>query len=349
MISSEWQTFLQTQGAHFNAAHQIQDFGLPQQEQEQVLQTTVLSDLSHYGLIQVSGADASQFLQGQFTNDVREIKDNYSQSSAWCSTKGRILVNFRLFKRHEDYFLLLPHDSVENTLKRLTMYILRSAVRLTDVSTQLLRIGVSGENSVEILQQSLGVELPAAKNETLTSGPVTVLNISDQIPRYIIVTDFNTMQSLWQQCPLPKVGPSAWDLLDILAGYPHISAHIADAFVPQMVNYELLGGVNFKKGCYAGQEIVARLQYLGNLKQRMYLGRIKTKADCPAPGSNIYAPNNTQSIGQLVNVQPHPMGGCAALAVLQIAHAEIASSFHIGCADGPIFQLETQPYELAVA
>jgi folate-binding protein YgfZ len=138
-------------------------------------------------------------------------------------------------------------------------------------------------------------------------------------------------------------------LLDILAGYPQITAQTADAFVPQMVNYELLGGVNFKKGCYAGQEIVARLQYLGNLKQRMYLGRIKTETDCPAPGSAIYVADNAQSIGQLVNVQPHPMGGCAALAVLQIAQAEIASSFHVGSATGPVFQLEVQPYELAVA
>ncbi len=346
-MTSQWQTYLTSQNAQFDEQGQLQDFGQPVQEQQQVLQTTVFADLSHYALVQVSGNDASQFLQGQFTNDVREVNDIHSQSSSWCSPKGRILVNFRLFKRGDDYYLLLPADCLATTLKRLQMYVLRSDVKLTDVSDSLVRLGISGDQSAQILQTGLGIELPSEDNGVVTAGNVTVIKIAGVMPRYLVIGEADVLQTFCGQQSLPLVGQKAWGLLDILAGYPQITAATADEFVPQMVNFELIGGVNFKKGCYAGQEIVARLQYLGNLKQRMYLGRIQTDS-APAANTALYVAGQEQSVGQLVSAQAHPNGGYAALAVLQIAQAD-ASEIHLGSADGAVFSVEPLPYELNAA
>lgn len=346
-MTSQWRTYLNSQNGQFDEQGQLQDFGQPVQEQQQVLQTTVLADLSHYALVQASGKDASQFLQGQFTNDMREVNDTRSQVSSWCSPKGRILVNFRLFKRNDAYYLLLPIDCLAATLKRLQMYVLRSDVKLVDVSDSLVRLGVSGDQSAQLLQMGLGIELPNEDNGCVTVGDVTVLKIAGIMPRYLVIGEPDVLQTFCQQQSMPFVGVKAWGLLDILTGYPQITAATADMFVPQMVNFELIGGVNFKKGCYAGQEIVARLQYLGNLKQRMYLGRIQTDS-APAAGAFLYVAGQEQSIGQLVSAQPHPQGGYAALAVLQIARAD-APAIHLGSAEGALFSLEPQPYELNVA
>ncbi len=244
----------------------------------------VITKLESFGVIKVSGNDAENFLQGQFTNDVRQVTVEQSQLSAWCSSKGRIIVNFRLFRRDDAYYLLLPKDSIAFMLKRLQMYVLRADVKLENVSDKLSCLGVVGdypENNFAVLKVETG--------------------------RYLVVVEANIDNY--------EVDTGRWELLNILAGLPQIVAATAEAFVPQMVNFDAIGGVSFKKGCYTGQEVVARMHYLGTVKRRMYLAKIDT-TKVPQPGDDL------NGIGKIVNAQAHPDGGVVVLAVLQIKEAE---------------------------
>jgi hypothetical protein len=323
---------------------------LSELELQHALYGNILTDLSHLGVIKVSGNDAEKFLQGQFTNDVRQVNTTQSQLSAWCSSKGRILVNFRLLQRDDNaYYLLMPQANVEATLKRLPMYVLRSQVKLENVSDVLSCIGVAGTHSTQLLGSCLRGSLPSAVNDTLTTGLVTVLHIHGPTARYIVLSEeVPTLQTLWQGLVaggVYPVGMEAWELLDILAGVPTILPPLVDEFVPQMVNYQALGGVNFKKGCYSGQEIVARMQYLGTLKRRMYLLKIDTIL-IPPPGENLYVSNETQSVGQIVNAQLHPDGGVIALAVISISHAE-NEVVHLHSQAGEFLKLLELPYSFS--
>jgi hypothetical protein len=139
-----------------------------------------------------------------------------------------------------------------------------------------------------------------------------------------------------------------WDWLDIMAGIPGVHPETSDAFVPQMANLEIVGGVNFKKGCYPGQEIVARMQYLGKLKQRMYRARFEGNTQ-PHPGDSIFAPDFPgQSAGTVVAAQPAPDNGFDLLAVIQISSAE-AGELHLGSETGPKLSLQNLPYPVAPA
>lgn len=318
-------------------------------ELQSALHDNILTDLSHLGIIKVSGTDAEKFLQGQFTNDIRQVNTTRSQLSAWCSPKGRILVNFRLFQRNDNaYYLLMPQANIEATLQRLPKYVLRSQVQLEDVSSQFSGTGVAGAQSTQLLANCLNASPPSTVNDSLTTSLITVLHIHGPTARYIVLSEeVPILQTLWQSLVAGgshPVSTDVWDLLDILAGVPHILPPGVDEFVPQMVNYQALGGINFKKGCYTGQEIVARMQYLGTLKRRMYLVKIDTTLP-PPPGDTLYVRNETQSVGQIVNAQPHPDGGAIALAVISIRHVE-KEEIHLHSQTGEVLELLELPYSL---
>jgi folate-binding protein YgfZ len=166
------------------------------------------------------------------------------------------------------------------------------------------------------------------------------------LPRFeAYVSSLDTAQKLWDTLNVrgAPVGESAWRLLEIKAGLPAIFAGTSELFVPQMTNLHLINGVSFTKGCYPGQEIVARMQYLGTLKRRMYLGHVDTDQQA-SPGDSLFtSADQEQAIGRVVDAQPHPDGGQSLLAVIQIKLAE-AGDIHLGSADGPLVVLEPLPY-----
>lgn len=301
----------------------------------------MISNLSNFGLIKVTGNDAETFLQGQFTNDVRQVTDKHSQLSALCSPKGRVIVNFRLFKRDNAYYLLLPKDSLATSLKRLQMYVLRAKAKLEDASESLYAIGIAGADSTQILIDCLGFAPPTEVDASLTVEKITVLKVPDNQARYIVLTE--TPDNI-SACGEKTADESEWQLLDILAGLPQILPATSEAFVPQMLNYDILNGISFKKGCYTGQEIVARMQYLGSLKRRMYLAKIET-AQLPQPGDALYISTNEQSVGKIVNASTHPDGGAIVLAVIKIAEAD-AHEIHWQSQQGDCLQLLDLPYSL---
>ena len=198
-----WNQYLRQAKAQF-ANNVVVNFEQPAEEQKQALHGDIVTDLSHFGLIKVSGADAEKFLQGQSTNDVRQVTAKHSQLNAFCSPKGRIIVNFRLFRRDDAYYLFLPQESVAAILKRLQMYVLRAAVKLEDYSDNLLCIGVAGTNSSQILADCLGHAPPAEVNASFTTEQITVLQVPGIQPCYLIFSE--TMPELWQCIN----APSSW-------------------------------------------------------------------------------------------------------------------------------------------
>ncbi|MDX1251931.1 MAG: folate-binding protein YgfZ [Gammaproteobacteria bacterium] len=318
-MNSEWKTFLEDAGAVIENGG-VRHFGDSAQELQAANRENVLADLSHLGLIKVSGADAATFLQSQFTNDVREVSEQRSQLSAYCSPKGRMLACFRLFMRDGAYYLRLPLEIVEPTLKRLRMFVLRAKVTLEDASDTLIRIGLAGPDAAKILSGA-----PESVDGVGNATGSTIIRVPGAQPRFEIIGPVDTIKEIWATLHphVTPVGANVWDLLDIRAGIPTVHTATADTFVPQMVNLDTLGGVSFTKGCYPGQEIVARVHYLGTIKRRMYLAHIATNAT-PHPGDAVHAAGNTgkQGVGTIVTAQPSPAGGFEALAIIEVNAAE---------------------------
>ncbi len=344
LINRSWQDFLADNGAVIEHG-QVVSFGRPEQERKAVQTTNILTDLSPQGLIKVSGEDSVDFLQNQFSNDIREIGPQLSQLNAWCNAKGRMLASLRVFQTGDDYFLLLADDLLEATLKRLRMFVLRSKVTLEDVSDEWVGIGLAGDDSPALLAKQID-RLPEKTNQVVQENRLIIIRLAGKAPRFQIHGQLPDMRSFWQalQTNATAVGYPVWNWLEIQAGIPNIVTNTKEAFVPQMVNYSTLGGVSFTKGCYPGQEVVARMHYLGKLKRRMYLAQVETET-LPEAGENLFpaGENEAQSCGKVVCAELAPEGGVDLLAVLQIAVAE-TGEIHLGSENGPILHLQKDPY-----
>lgn len=344
-MHSSWQAFLQQAGANV-ALGRVEDFGDPAAERAAALDADIIVDLSHYGLIKAEGPDSATFLQGQLTNDVRRVNDEHSQYSSHLSAKGRMQNLFRLFQRNGAYYLRMPHELVEPSLLRMRKYVLMSKVTLSDASDELLRIGVSGAHAFAALARDLD-RMPQHTDDVSHGNGYTVIRVAGPHPRVEVYGSAEDMQPLWQKLtPSARpAGASAWALLDIRAGLPEIEPANIEAFVPQMVNLQLIDGVSFRKGCYTGQEIVARMQYLGKLKRRMYLAHVDAAA-APAVGAELYCTSSEsgQGAGKVVAAQPTPAGGFDLLVVVQQSLVDAAEDIRIGDAAGPRLTFGNLPY-----
>ncbi len=346
MMLPDWQNFLSDAGAELEQGRVV-SFGNPERERSIVMTGSMFCDLSHRGLIAVTGEEALEFLQNQLSSDVREVSGTRSQLSSYCSPRGRMLASPRVFRRNDTFYLNLPIEILAPTLQRLRMFVLRARVSLADHSLELVRCGYAGPDAEQELKEALG-DCPAAVDDTLQAGELTVLRIPGQHPRFEIHGPTGAVTKLWERLNVrgAPVGAASWALLDILSGIPNIYPATVDRFVPQMANLQLIGGLSFKKGCYPGQEVVARMHYLGNVKRRMY--RISAVTDTiPKPGDSIVAAGKgtNEPSGTIVEAQLNPdSSGVAALAVLRIADAE-QQQLRLWDADGAKVTLETLPYD----
>jgi folate-binding protein YgfZ len=345
-MKADWKSFLAEAGAEFEG-ELVATYGNPVQELNVTLTGNVFADLSHCGLISVHGPDAHNFLQSQLSNDLRELGEDSSQLNSWCNAKGRMLVIFRVFMRRDSYYLRLPVEMVDEVIGRLQRYVLRQQVSVEDASNTFIGIGLCGPGAVEELRNATGA-VPEDPDGVARTRDMTIIRVPGIHPRFEIYTVLDAVRHLWDMLNVrcAPVGLAAWKLLEIEAGLPTVYPATAEAFVPQMANLQLVGGVSFKKGCYPGQEVIARMQYLGKLKRRMYLGHVKT-GTLPQPGDDLYGANDAeQPVGKIVDAQPHPDGGYAALAVIQIVSAD-DGDVHLGSADGPRFEFRDLPYAFA--
>ena len=301
-----------------------------------------LTDLSHFGLIRASGPDVRSFLQGQLTNDINAVTTERAQFSSYCNPKGRMLGSFWIFQRGEDLYLQLPVERLASILQRLGMFVLRSDVTLGDASDELARFGLSGDCAEALLPFA-----PGADKACLTRDQITIVRLPGDRPRFELVGPADILADHWEKllAKAEQTGSEFWSLMDIRAGMPNVFEDTTEAFVPQMANLQLVDGVSFTKGCYTGQEVVARMQYLGKLKRRMYHARIDSP-QAPARGAEVFSPSSdsAQGAGRVVDVAASPEGGFEVLVVAQISSAE-ADDLRLQDAQGPRLHLLQLPYQ----
>ncbi len=343
-MNQNWQQFLREQHAHITNGV-VEHFGDAEAEINLTQNTgNIVCDLSHYGLIAVTGDDAQSFMQGQFSNDVTQVSPQHSQLNSYNNPKGRCLACFRLLMHEDRYLLRLPAEILAPTLQRLRMFVLRSAVILDDASDQVCRMGLAGTAAEALLAQR-GLA-PEGVDHCSHDEKLTVVRVpSARHPRFEVYGDAETLQALWREAAamLTPVGEGGWRLLEIEAGLPEVFSTTREVFVPQMLNLDKLNGISFTKGCYTGQEIVARMHYLGKLKRRMYLAEV-TSPQAPQAGDKLYA-GGEQSVGEVVNSQHLGNDHHRLLAVIQI-QAIGETPIHLGTNGGPLLRRQALPYSL---
>jgi len=342
-MNPDWQSFLERQGAVLDAGV-VQHFGDPEAELRAAGQDTVLCDLGQFGLLRVAGEDAQTFLQNMLSNDIHELDAGRAQLSSLNTPKGRMIASMLIWRDGGDYLLQLPRILCEPLRKKLGMYVLRAKVKVSAASDEIVLLGLSGEKAQDVLQGQFG-ELPQQPFGFLAFGRVGVLRLGDR--RFQVSVPMREAPALWQALvrPAQPAGSAGWDWLTIRAGIPVILPQTQEQFVPQMVNFELLGGVNFKKGCYPGQEIVARMQYLGKAKRRMYLAHLDG-GEVPQPGDELFSADmEGQASGMIANAAPAPGGGYDVLAVMQIASHE-SQVLHWKSMQGEALRFLPLPYFL---
>ncbi len=302
------------------------------------------------GLIRVAGDDAASFLHTQLTNAVEDLPADTARLAGYCSPKGRLMASFLAWRDAEGIVLQLSADIQPAIQKRLAMFVLRAKAKLSDLSATHRVLGVAGAGAQAALAQA-GLPAPQGPLAVAHADGVTVIRLADALadtdsaPRWQIVASADRAEALRQTlgATLASAAPAFWDWLDIGSGIPRITAATQEQFVPQMINFELIGGVNFRKGCYPGQEIVARSQYRGTLKRRMW--RVHGAGDVPAAAAEIFRPEDPeQPCGMIVNAAAAPQGGWDGLAELKIDAA--AGALHLGAATGVVLATRALPYEV---
>jgi folate-binding protein YgfZ len=309
---------------------------------------TIIAPLDDYGAIAVAGEENSGFLQNQFSNDVRLVTESHSQLNAYCSAKGRVLSLMRVIKQQDCYYLLLPKERLPATLNRLKMFVLRSKVTLEEASDSMGVIGIAGANADALLTHIVS-SLPEQADECIYNNQVSAVKLAGPLNRYLLFAPYAALMTIWTQYKQDAIAVSTqtWSYLDIQAGVPEVYDANSDEFVPQMLNLHSLNGISFTKGCYPGQEVVARMHYLGKQKRRMYLAHVDSDS-APQPGENLYSDQNEsgQSVGKIVSASPAPQGGYEVLAVMQIASVE--SHNNIYTPQKAALDLKELPYSVEV-
>ncbi len=294
-----------------------------------------IAPLPHMGVIRADGADAANFLQGQMTQDFLHLGSSEARLAAFCSAQGRMLASFFGFKRGTSEILLVCNrDILSATLKNLSRFVLRAKVKLDDASADYGLYGLAGA-ALESLAE--GALAPWTK---IDRGDASVIGLypADGIPR-----------ALWL-APMAHAAPSGsaldsgvWAWGEVRSGIAMITEPVVQAFVPQMLNYESVGGVNFKKGCYPGQEVVARSQFRGTLKRRAFLAHAEAAMSV---GDELFQDTDpSQPCGIVAQATKSPIGGYDAIVSMQVAAAE-AGALHLGSAVGPMLSVASPPYPL---
>ena len=289
----------------------MRDYGKPEQEAA-AIDANVITDLSFLSVVRITGKDATDFLHGQFTTDIAQLGSGVAQLSAWCNPRGQVVVNFIITRHGDEFLLLLPHELKDAFLRRLRLYILRAAVTVEDCDSTKQCIGVR-------------YVMPGTASDmwdrAVFEDNLVTLPVPGTTDRWIHCGTVPVLIELWQRhvrhCT--AIGSHAWHLFDILAGLPWITAATSETCLPQLLNLDELGGLSYRKGCFPGQEIIARLHYRGKVGQRLFLARLDS-ATAIQPGVRIHAVNTPHAVGTVINSVMHPRRGLYALVTLEIDH-----------------------------
>ncbi len=329
-MNPHWRSFLESAEGVFDAdSVELLNFGDAAGELQAAKQKTIVVPLTHLGLIEATGEDAKAFLHSQFTSDINHLPQNQAQHAGWCTAKGRMQASFLAWLQEDRYLMALSADLQEATKKRLQMFVLRSKVKLSSLTDSTVILGLAGPQADEALADA-ALPCPSEPMLTAMAGDSTVIRIDQS--RLIVVAPESVTASLWQKLTIKArpAGVPAWRWLDIQSAFPLVTLATKEEFVPQMADFEKIGGVSFHKGCYPGQEVVARTQYLGKVKRHLY--RLTSQQALQA-GDALHSPDNPdQSCGTVMTAAPSPAGGYEALAVVQ---SNFAGNVRLGSLDGP--------------
>ncbi|MFK3737734.1 YgfZ/GcvT domain-containing protein [Massilia sp. TN1-12] len=349
---NDWIDHLSAQGARFHPerAGEIDDFGNVLTPAD--LAGGFVAAVTDLGLIAVAGEDAAGFLHNQLTNDVEHLGQADVRLAGYCTPKGRLQATFLAWRDADAVWLQLPRAIQAPLQKRLSMFVLRAKAKLRDATGEPDRVavlGLGGERAGAALGMLVDA-LPSAPYTRTEGAFGTVLRLADAFgaPRYLWLTSTSSAVAALPALRLALAfgGNAAWELSGIHAGVPQVTQPTQEQFVPQMINYELVGGVNFKKGCYPGQEIVARSQYLGKLKRRMALATLDNAA--ARPGDEVFAADDPdQPCGMIVNAAPNGQGGADVL--VEIKLAALDGEVRHGAAGGTPLRFAPLPYALDTA
>lgn len=297
-MQAQWQAFLTARGAEIEAcAVQRSEPTAPERGTDEA---PALIDLSHWSLLSARGTDATEFLQGQLSGDVTALARGGTHLTSYSTPQGRMLAIMRAFQHGDSLQLMLPRELAEPIRLRLSRYMLRARVELGSDDASLGRIALAGGKAGALLKQ-IGLPVPSRARSETVDDALSVVNATVEQPCYIVAAPYETLMHVWQEVETDTLagGDHCWRRLQIDEGIPTVYEQTSETFVPQMVNLELLGGVDFDKGCYTGQEIVARTQYLGRIKRRMF--RFACSGEhAPAAGDPIVLDDGTE-VGTVVD------------------------------------------------
>ena len=301
-MSPVWHDFLITQGAIVEDGILLNFPGSNSKAADDII-----TDLSHLDIVEISGNEAEDFLHGQFTTNIKQLSNNHCQFSAWCNSKGQVKATFFIYRHEERFIILLPAELKESFLKQLQMYILRADVKLADKSDEFVRVGLQANDAT--LFPDLIESHPEQQGEVMMDNDLHCLQLplqgdASNAHRTILIGSLDRQISLWNELVkhATPVGTAIWELLDIQATYPWITTQTTQKFLPQMLNLDLMDGLDYQKGCYPGHEIIARLHFRGQLKRSLYLATCALES-CPVSGDLLYANDDEQSVGTVINVQ----------------------------------------------
>jgi tRNA-modifying protein YgfZ len=317
----------------------------PSAEFDAVLTHGACVTLAQFGLIEANGEDAATFLHNQLTNDVEHLDAASAALAGYCSPKGRLLASFLVWRAGQDVRLLASRDLLPAVVKRLSMFVLRAKAKLA-VSESMTLIGFAGE--VRDTLSTLFDALPDGALSVVDGPAGTLIRLSDAVgrPRYLWCAPVAAAAAFLEAKRLPQVSEAVWDWLSVRSGEAWITPPTVEQFVPQMVNYDAIGAVNFRKGCYPGQEIVARSQYRGTIKRRTALAHLDSDVDSLRAGGEIFHSGDPgQPCGMIVNAASAPAGGVDVLVEIKLAALE-GGTVHAGAPDGPVLHFEALPYAL---
>jgi folate-binding protein YgfZ len=294
-----------------------------------------VAPIAHLGVIKIEGEDAAKFIHGQLTHDFSLLDLHTARLAAFCSAKGRMQASFIGFKRSATEILLVcSQDLLPATLKRLSMFVMRAKAKLSDASADYAIYGLLGDATKPIADQDHSTWAKAEYDSS------TLVNLypADGVPRQLWIAPTGTPPPQGQ-----ALSSDLWLWTEVRSGVATISAPVVEAFVPQMLNYESIGGVNFKKGCYPGQEVVARSQFRGTLKRRAFV--VHADAGMAAGDEVFAADDGSQPVATVVQAAPAPLGGFDAIVSAQLSAVE-RGTLHLGSNNGPALQILPLPYVL---
>ncbi len=295
-MNADWINFLKSNNATFTENSEI---NFPEHLQ---VKADTITAIAHLAIIKVTGKDAAKFLQGQLTCNINELTESNSFFAAFCNAKGRTISTLLILKNEANFLLVLPKELIGKVIKKLQMYILRSDVQLNNVTDEFCLIGVTDTKNHDLLTS------PPVTDFAVTNDSEIIIKFPSNDHRYLIISSASRMELLWTQLlqndDVYTSNSNLWLYQDVSAGLPWLTEATSEEFIPQMLNIDKLGGISFNKGCYTGQEIIARTHYLGKAKRELFL------AECGCNDTTIIDTDNliisdkdNQPIGKVLSIQ----------------------------------------------